>query len=169
MYDIYLNAKADAWRFALGKSGKRPLLTVALNPSTATREKTDPTVARVEEVARRNGFDGFVMFNLYPVRAADYRELSSKVNAAAYKANLRAIEELVARQAQPTVWAAWGACVEHHRYFEQARDELFKRLRKHGPTWVRFGELTQHGHPRHPSRLDYSWRFEPYTAETSRR
>ena len=167
MYDIYSNSRADAWRFALGKSGKRPLLTIALNPSTATREKSDPTVARVEEVARRNGFDGFVMLNLYPVRATDYRELSPKVNGAAYKANLGTIEELVARQVQPTVWAAWGACVEHHRYFEQARDELLERLQKYGPAWVRFGELTRSGHPRHPSRLDYSWRFQPYSAAMS--
>lgn len=164
MYDIYANARADAWRFALGKSGKRPLVTIALNPSTATREKSDPTVARVEAVARGNGFDGFVMLNLYPVRATDYRELSLKVNGAAYKANLGTIEDLVSRQVQPTIWAAWGARVEHRRYFERARDKLLARLQKYGPTWVRFGALTRGGHPRHPSRLDYRWIFQPYSA-----
>lgn len=35
MYDIYSNAKSDRWRFTLGKSGARRLITIGLNPSTA--------------------------------------------------------------------------------------------------------------------------------------
>lgn len=62
------NAREDAWRFTLGKSGQRKLLTIGLNPPAATRVKSDPTVARVEKVAQQNGFDGFVMLYLYPIR-----------------------------------------------------------------------------------------------------
>ena len=79
MYDIYSNANDDQWRFTLGRCGSRPLLTIGLNPSTATQERADPTVARVERIAEEKGFggrfDGFVMLNLYPVRATDFREL----------------------------------------------------------------------------------------------
>jgi hypothetical protein len=66
MYDIYSNAHDDAWRFTLGRSGKNPLLAVGLNSSTASREKSDITVAKVERIAERAGYDGFVMLNLYP-------------------------------------------------------------------------------------------------------
>lgn len=162
MFDIYHSDRNDAWRYTLGKAGRRPLLTVGLNPSTATQEKADPTVARVQKVAELHRFDGFIMLNLYPVRATDYRTLPAKVNAEAFERNLQVIEELVGQHERPTIWAAWGQPVVHHGYFLKARDQLFERLERHRPEWVRFGELTSTGHPRHASRLDYGWRFAPY-------
>lgn len=162
MYDIYSNARGDAWRFTLGRSGKNPLLAVGLNPSTATQEKADTTVAKVERVAERAGYDGFVMLNLYPVRATDYRTLPAKVNREAFEANLQKIEEVVAGLSAPTVWAAWGASVTHFDYFLRARDELVRRLAPHGVKWLQLGEVTAGGHPRHPSRLSYAWTLQPY-------
>jgi hypothetical protein len=38
MYDIYSSDHGDQWRYTLGKSGRRPLLTIGLNPSTTTAE-----------------------------------------------------------------------------------------------------------------------------------
>lgn len=162
MYDIYSNDRNDEWRYTLGQSGKKPLLTIGLNPSTATMEKSDPTVTRVETVAARNGYDGFIMLNLYPVRATDYRRLPASANQAAFTKNLDAIEEVVANQSAPVIWAAWGASIEYHRYFIEARDELMDRLSQHRVKWLMFGEPTLGGHPRHPSRLSYDWRFGPY-------
>ena len=162
MYDLYHSDNEDRWRYVLGQSGERPLITIGLNPSTATQEKADPTVARVQRVAELHGFDGFVMLNLYPVRATDYRTLPAKVDALAYAQNLDRIDELVGQYPAPTIWAAWGAPVVHHGYFIKARDALYERLAKHQPDWRRFGELTASGHPRHASRLNYSWKLEPY-------
>ncbi|WP_447777849.1 DUF1643 domain-containing protein [Variovorax boronicumulans] len=165
LYDLYSNDENDQWRYLLGRAGRRTLVTVGLNPSTATQERSDPTVARVDEVARRNGFDGFAMTNLYPVRATDYRTLPARMNRVAFDRNLTAIEEVVAAQAEPVIWAAWGAPVVHHAYFLRARDELHRRLARFEPRWLRFGELTATGHPRHASRLDYGWSFAPYDVE----
>jgi hypothetical protein len=162
MYDIYTNAKCDAWRFTLGKKGTNPLLVIGLNPSTATREKSDTTVAKVEQVAATNNYNGFVMLNLYPVRATDFRKLPSTVNRAAFNANLDQIEEVVARTKNPTIWAAWGENVTYHQYFADARDELVNRLAVFNVQWMRFGSLTKYSHPRHPSRLSYAWEFEPF-------
>ena len=166
MYDIYSNDNNDLWRYTLGKSGKKPLFIVGLNPSTATREKGDPTVTRVERVAKDAGFDGFVMLNLYPVRATKYQDLPVKADAQAYAKNLDAIEEAVSTVKKPVIWAAWGQSVLHHGFFLKARDELYGRLAAHHPQWKRFGELTIGGHPRHPSRLNYSWSLEPLDIET---
>lgn len=162
MYDIYSNDRNDAWRFTLGRSGKNPLLTIGLNPSTATIEKSDPTVARVEKVAAKNGYDGFIMLNLYPVRATDYRSLPANADKAAFTKNLDAIEEVVAQQTAPIIWAAWGASIEYHRYFMEARNELKARLSGSKVKWLMFGKPTLRGHPRHPSRLNYAWEFAPY-------
>ncbi len=162
MYDIYSNNEDDSWRYTLGKAGRRNLLTIGLNPSTATQEKADPTVARVEQVALKNGYDGFVMLNLSPIRATDYKTLPTSGNITAFERNLEKIEAVVAAESEPVIWAAWGASIEYHTYFIEARDELFNRLRKYDPNWIQFGEPTAAGHPRHPSRLQYSWTFAPY-------
>lgn len=165
MFDIYHSDEGDKWRYTLGISGERPLLVIGLNPSTATQEKADPTVARVRKVAALHGYDGFVMLNLYPIRATDYRKLPATVDRSAFERNLQAIEGVVAQMRDPHIWATWGQPVVHHGYFLKARDESCKRLAKYGPKWLRLGELTATGHPRHASRLDYSWRLSPYEFE----
>lgn len=162
MYDIYSNARNDSWRFTLGKSGSRKLLAIGLNPSTATKEKSDTTVAKVEGVAKRNGFDGFVMLNLYPVRSTDFNDLSVDVDAEAFSENLNRIETLVASEPKPIVWAAWGESIRAREYFVAAARELFVRLQRYGTSWQHFGALTNSGHPRHPSRLQYAWSFSKF-------
>ena len=162
MYDIYHNDRNDKWRYTLGKAGKNPLLTIGLNPSTATQEKADTTVAKVEQVALNNLHDGFIMLNLYPVRATNFRDLPATVNDEAFAKNLDAIEDVVKAHSKPVIWAAWGTSVKHHPFFEEARDQLFSRLSKYKAKWLHFGDLTVGGHPRHPSRLSYNWKFSPF-------
>ena len=159
MYDIYSNAQNDTWRFTLGKNGSRKLLTIGLNPSTATKEKSDVTVAKVEGVAKRNNFDGFVMLNLYPVRSTDFNELPLEVDMEAFTENLNRIEELVVTSPSSVIWAAWGESIYARRYFVEAARELFSRLQKYQTPWQHFGPITKSGHPRHPSRLSYDWSF----------
>ena len=67
MYEIYHSEHDDQWRYTLGTRGERPLITIGLNPSTATQLKLDNTVTKVTKVARQCGFDSFIMLNLYPV------------------------------------------------------------------------------------------------------
>jgi hypothetical protein len=159
MYDIYSNAQNDLWRFTLGKSGSRKLLSIGVNPSTATKEKSDTTVAKVEGVAERNGFDGFIMLNLYPIRSTNFNDLPMGVDTQAFSDNLDRIEALVASEIQPIIWAAWGESIRVRNYFASSINELFSRLQKYGTSWQHFGSLTNSGHPRHPSRLSYEWSF----------
>jgi len=159
MYDIYSSSKNDKWRYTLGKSGTRHLITIGLNPSTAVKEKSDTTVAKVEKVALNNGFDGFIMLNLYPVRATKYQSLEQTPDREAFQTNLRAIDEIVSKEEKPFIWAAWGESVLSRSFFVESIQELFKRLNHFNPSWNQFGSLTASGHPRHPSRLNYSWQF----------
>jgi len=158
-YDIYSNARDDSWRFTLGKLGKRKLLTIGLNPSTATKEKSDTTVAKVEGVAKRNRFDGFVMLNLCPVRSTDPKSLPLAVEAEAFEENFIHIEQLVSSEENAVIWAAWGESILARKFFVRACLELSKRLVPFGASWCHFGSLTASGHPRHPSRLHYAWQF----------
>ena len=162
MYEIYHSEHDDQWRYTLGTIGKRPLITIGLNPSTATQKKLDNTVTKVEKVAQQCGFDSFIMLNLYPVRATDPQDLPSKPAPMACERNLEEIEKIIAKYPTPTIWAAWGELVMNRPYLYRTRDELFQRLAKYNPQWRRFGELTVNGHPRHPRGLSYSWTLEPY-------
>jgi hypothetical protein len=165
MYDIYSSARNDQWRFTLGKRGARTLIAIGLNPSTAAQEKSDTTVAKVEGVAERNGFDGFVMLNLYPIRSTDFNTLPVGVEPRAFSENLKCIETLVASEPKPVIWAAWGENVRARDYFISSAKELISRLQKYGVSWQHFGLLTTAGHPRHPSRLNYGWSFAKFDTE----
>jgi len=162
MYDIYSNSQNDLWRFTLGKSGNRNLIVIGLNPSTATKEKSDTTIAKVEVAAKQAGFDGFVMLNLYPVRSTDFNALPMNVNAEAFAVNLAKIEVVVAAESEPVIWAAWGENIMAREFFVAASKELFTRLEKYGASWQQFDSLTQSGHPCHPSRLHYDWEFSVF-------
>ena len=159
MYDIYINSREDKWRFVLGQSGQRMLFVIGLNPSTATKEKSDTTVSKVKKVAISNGFDGFVMLNLYPVRSTDFNELPIDVSEDAYGRNTEQIEKLIASQSNPIIWAAWGENILARKYFVASMLELRTKLKATGASWMHFGSLTGSGHPRHPSRLAYKWTF----------
>lgn len=52
------------------------LAVIGLNPSTADAEKDDPTIRRCVAFAKREGFGGLVMLNLFAYRATDPRELT---------------------------------------------------------------------------------------------
>jgi hypothetical protein len=162
MYDIYQSTADDACRFALGRSGRRSLVVVGLNPSTATRDKSDPTAAKVERVARAHGYDGFVLVNLCPVRATDSRTLPATVDSKLLAANLRAIAEVVRAVGGVTLWAAWGGPILTRPFLLGAAIAVAERVERVGPAWQHFGPLTVRGHPRHPSRLSYAWRFAPF-------
>ena len=163
MYDIYASGRRDRWRFLLGKSGARPLFAIGLNPNTATRDRSDVTATKVERVAARAGFDGFVLVNLYPVRAARCTALPERADRAAYATNLVRIRQWIERLRPEAIWAAWGADVLARDYFVRAVRALLGDARL-VPEWLRFGPPTAAGHPRHPSRLSYAWSFAPFDA-----
>jgi hypothetical protein len=165
VYDLYANSSDDRCRFVLGRDGARKILVIGLNPSTATQNKSDATAAKVETVARRSGHDGFVMLNLYPLRATDPTTLPQRANARQMQRNFDAIEAIVAAETAPVLWAAWGAGIGHRAFLSSCACELVSRLRRYRPRWQRYGPPTADGHPRHPSRLSYGWRFAAFAAD----
>ena len=59
------------YRYVLGRVGRRPLVCIGINPSTAQPGALDPTLKSVERLANANGFDSWIMFNVYPQRATN--------------------------------------------------------------------------------------------------
>ena len=100
------------YRYILGTRGKNPLICIGINPSTAEPDNLDNTLKSVQRIALGNGFDSFIMFNVYAQRATDPDAMERQCNPALHLENLKAFRYVLSISETPTVWAAWGAIIE---------------------------------------------------------
>lgn len=157
IYDIYrYNGEGEnSDRYVLGRSGNRPLLALCLNPSTATDEDPDATMRRLEAMSKINGYDGFVMINLYPQRSKHPANLEKEFNTERHKNNLAEIARIVKELKFDTVLAAWGNNIFNREYLsDYCLKEIAATLSEHSLTWKCIA-LTAWGQPKHPSRAAY--------------
>ena len=142
----------NAWcdhRYILGRPGERPLVCVGINPSTANPAALDPTLKSVERLAQANGFDGWIMFNVYPQRATDPNDMHAAPDLVWHARNLAWLEAVL-REKQATMWAAWGTLIEKRNYLPGLMRDLVTVTERYGTPWVRFGAISKAGHPHHP-------------------
>ena len=104
------------YRYILGTRGKKPLICVGINPSTARPGALDPTLKSVERIARNSGFDSFIMFNVYAQRATSPDDMERTCNPELHCENMRAFAYILSRTPDPVVWAAWGTIIEKRDY-----------------------------------------------------
>lgn len=145
---MYLASADNKARFALGCFGKRNLVVFGVNPSTATDVDYDRTIRRVEAYSRAHGFDGWLMFNLYPQRATDPDDLDAECNLALRSENTTAIAKILRNLDDFTLCAAWGGLIERRNYLYSCLAEIADVVGT--DAWHCIGESTKNGHPRHP-------------------
>lgn len=139
-----LYSDCGAYRYRLSRDwtqGPR-LAFILLNPSTASELRNDPTVARCEGRARRGGFGGFDVLNLFAFRATrpeDLRAAADPVGAA----NAETVLEAAVNA--NTVICGWGLHGAHLGQGAAMRGLLAAR----GIRLWHLG-LTRDLHPRHP-------------------
>ena len=165
LYDIYLTANNNSLRYALGRSGSRPLIIIGLNPSTADQYTRDQTLTRVESFARRRA-NGLIMCNLYPLRATDPDDLPHHANPQFINRNAGHILSMIKSAEIYEIWAAWGDPIDKRGYLLDSLRQLHNTVAPSSPTWLQCGPLTKKGHPRHPSRLAYKQRFSGFDIES---
>ena len=88
---LYLGNSEE--RYLLGQPGKNNLLVFGVNPSTASagENNLDPTIRKVRKVAEAEGFDGWIMVNLYPKRATEPSELPDEADQKLIDNNLKVL------------------------------------------------------------------------------
>lgn len=157
----------DHVRYALIQRGKNTLYVLGLNPSTATDNKPDPTLRKIMGYAERNGFDGFVILNLYPERATQPNTLPSHPNKKYYDENLRIINELLSNGSQsPKILACFGDFVQQRSYLIQSWKDIVSIAAKHNAEWFCIG-TNKSGMPKHPVRAAYCC-FEAFSITNCR-
>ena len=113
------------YRYILGTRGKNPLICIGINPSTAKPDALDNTLKSVERIALGNGFDSFIMFNVYAQRATSPDDMEKVCNRQLHQENLKAFRYVLSISEKPAVWAAWGAIIEKRKYLPDCvRDML---------------------------------------------
>ena len=113
---LHLPAVYTDYRYILGTRSSHPLICVGINPSTAAPGALDNTLKSVERIAHGNGFDSFVMFNVYAQRATRPSDMEKTCNLTLHRENMRAFDYVLSLSAEPAVWAAWGTIITQRDY-----------------------------------------------------
>ena len=138
------------YRYILGTRGKKPLICIGINPSTAEPDNLDNTLKSVERIALGNGFDSFIMFNVYAQRATKPDAMEKVCNQRLHRENLEAFRYVLSISERPAVWAAWGAIIEKRGYLSGCVRDMVNVGREYGAVWQCAGTITKKGHPHHP-------------------
>ena len=129
---------------------KKPLLCIGVNPSTATPEKTDKTIESVERIINNNGYDSWIMINLYPQRRTNINELPNKCDDKIVVQNLDTIKLIIEQFGINEIWAAWGTLINKRDYLFNCFMEIYEITSLSKCKWITFGNCTKDGHPHHP-------------------
>ena len=153
------------YRYILGTRGQNPLICIGINPSTAEPDNLDNTLKSVERIALGNGYDSFIMFNVYAQRATDPDTMERSCNALLHRENLEAFRYVLSISPKPAVWAAWGAIIEKRAYLSQCVRDMVAVGQAYGARWYCAGAITKKGHPHHPLYLRKDEKLKPFDVQ----
>lgn len=151
---LYVPCHYSEYRYILGTKGKNPLICIGINPSTAAPDDLDNTLKSVERIALFNGYDSFIMFNVYPQRATNPDDMEKELNETLHNENMKAFEYILSLYGEgytPSVWAAWGTIIEKRPYLKTCVKDMVAVGERYGAKWYTSGVRSkQKGHPHHP-------------------
>ena len=148
---LYVPDFYSEYRYILGTRGERPLICIGINPSTAAPDDLDNTLKSVERIALANGFDSFIMFNVYAQRATDPDDMEQECNMLLHKENMKAFEYVLSLSGEkPAIWAAWGNIIEKRRYLPDCVRSMIEIGSRYHASWCSAGKISKKGHPHHP-------------------
>ena len=150
------------YRYILGTRGGNPLICIGINPSTAEPDNLDNTLKSVERIALGNGFDSFIMFNVYAQRATNPDAMEKVYNPLLHKENLEAFRYVMSISDKPAIWAAWGAIIEKRKYLPDCVRDMLAVGEEYGARWYCAGAITKKGHPHHPLYLRKDEKLKPF-------
>ena len=152
------------YRYILGTKGTKPLICIGVNPSTAEPDHLDPTLQSVQRIARHNGFDSFIMLNVYAQRATSPKDMDPTCHTELHNENLQAFRYALSLSAEPAVWAAWGTVIEKRRYLSGCLQDMIALSKEYGARWYHCGAISKKGHPHHPLYLKKDAPLEAFDA-----
>ena len=147
---VYLNNAKDTARFALGEKSEKLVACIGINPSTAKPNDLDNTLKSVKRISKFNGFDGWLMYNVYPQRATEPDDLHNEINQELQRTNIEVISRSIQELRIDTIWVAYGDLIEYRDYLPYCMYNLYQSLKHLKLNWKIIEQLTKKGHPKHP-------------------
>ena len=161
---LYVPDHYSEYRYILGTRGQHPLICIGINPSTAVPGRLDNTLRSAERIALANGYDSFIMFNVYAQRATDPDDMEQVLNPVLHRENLKAFDWVLSGyDAAPDLWAAWGTIIEKRPWLPGCVLDLAAVGERYGARWLTAGPRSKAGHPHHPLYLKKDSPLEPFT------
>ena len=146
---IYINNQDNSIRYVLGTKGDKTLFCFGINPSTATPDKLDPTLKKVESISNYNGYDSFIMFNVYPKRDTDFEKLEKNLNNAEHIKNIEIISKTLSNYSELNIWVAFGDHIYDRKYLSTCLIDIYNKLPNRNRKWLATG-VNKSGAPKHP-------------------
>ncbi len=146
---LYVNNHDNSIRYVLGTKGKKTLFCIGINPSVATPEKLDPTLQKVSCIAKYNGYDSFVMFNVYPKRDTNFDDLEKAVSSEIHIKNVEIIIQMLSEYSDSNVWVAFGNHIYDREYLPTCLKDIYNKLPNKTIKWFATG-VNKSGAPKHP-------------------
>lgn len=154
IWSIAEYSDCEKYRYFLGRKwdDRKALAFIMLNPSTATEEQNDPTVARCERRARLNGYGGVQIYNLFAFRATDPKEMKEQDDPIGISNDMY-LEAAIKHCAdgEIDIICGWGT---HGSFLDRDSEvlEIFEdfAVKPMALNW------TKDGHPQHPLYVAYS-------------
>ena len=166
---IYVPDFYTEYRYILGTRGKNPLICIGINPSTAAPNALDNTLKSVSRIALANGFDSFIMFNVYAQRATDPDQMDKVFNSRLHEENMRAFAYVlshVGEGIEPAVWAAWGTIIMKRPYLPSCVKDMVSVGKQYNARWLCAGCCSKAGHPHHPLYLKKDEKTRPFDIDS---
>ena len=164
---LYVPNFYSEYRYILGTRGERPLICIGINPSTAAPDNLDNTLKSVERIALYNGYDSFIMFNVYAQRATNPDDMEQRFNKKLHEENMKAFEYILKLSEEtPSVWAAWGNIIEKRDYLLSCVSDMIILSKKYNAKWYSAGKISKKGHPHHPLYLSKTTPLDDFDIES---
>lgn len=147
----YIIDEDNKFRFLLGqiKNESKVCLWFGINPSTASPDKLDNTIKKIVKLSKNNGFDNWLMANIYPQRATNPNDLDNKLNTDIHETNMKIIESILDEYKDITIVFAYGNLIDKRKYLKNCLDDISCLINKSNISIKTLG-LTNLRNPKHP-------------------
>ena len=160
---LYENNEDNSARFVLGQifnpTGKT-LLCFGINPSTACPESLDNTIRKIISIGNYNGYENWIMLNIYPQRATNPNDMHLERDEDLSKTNLLHIRNVAEKYPDCDVLLAYGNLISKRKYLKVCLDEILALLSKEQGKKIKVIKLTNPVHPLYQSNnsllIDYT-------------